>query len=97
MEWLVISAKALDTLPDEYKKVLVEEANKWGEDCRAGVANEVKNALATLEQNGMTMNELTSTEREAWRTAAMTVWDEWATTDPSNAEALKLAKAAMGL
>jgi len=97
MEWLVISTKALETLPDEYKTILIEEASKWGEDCRKGVASEVEGALAKLEEHGMTMNDLTPAEREAWRKAALTVWDEWSATDPSNAEALELAKQAMGL
>ena len=97
MEWLVISTKALETLPDDYKTVLIEEASVWGEDCRKGVASEVESALSTLEEHGMTMNDLSSAERDAWREAAMTVWAEWAAADPSNAEAIELAKKAMGL
>jgi len=97
MEWLVVSTKAFEALPDEYKTILIEETPKWGEDCRKGVVSEVENALATLEEHGMTMNELTPAEREAWRKAAMAIWDEWAAGDPANAKALEIAKEAMGL
>jgi TRAP-type C4-dicarboxylate transport system substrate-binding protein len=95
--FLVVNTKAFESLPEEYQKILVEEGEKYGESARQGVAGEVKEALAAFEEHGMTLNELSSAEREAWRAAALPLWDEFAKADPNNAKVLEMAKEVLGI
>ena len=54
-------------------------------------------ALAAFAEHGMQVNELSEAEREVWRAAALPLWDKFAQADPSNAEALGIAKEVLGV
>jgi TRAP-type C4-dicarboxylate transport system substrate-binding protein len=94
--YTIVNNEKWMSLPPEYQTALMEE----------GVANQIRlqekyDGQADLEKQtlldkGITINEPSQAEIDAWRNAASQIWDQWAAEDPMNQQALDLAKAALG-
>jgi len=94
--WNCVNTEKWMSLPPEYQTVLMEEgvaAQKRVQDKYDGLADAEK---ATLAANGIAINEPSQAEIDAWRDAAMAIWDKWAAEDPVNKQALDLSKKALG-
>jgi len=94
--YTVVNNEKWLSLPPEYQTILMEE----------GVANQIRLQdkydgqadieKQTLVDHGITINEPSQAEIDAWRNAASQIWDKWAKEDPQNQKALDLCKKAMG-
>ena len=94
--YFAVNTKSFEALPDKYKGILREEADRWTEICRSNIAVEIDKAHSSLKEKGIQMNELTTAEREAWRVAALAIWEEWATETPEKTRAMEIARKTTG-
>lgn len=95
--YLVVNNDEWEALPDEYRTIVQEEADKAGQYYLTNYEKELKVYVDKLLNEGVQFMEIPAEGTAAWQAAAGPIWDNWAKADPRNQEALTLAKKALGL
>jgi len=75
----VVSADWFNSLPDDYQKILVEEADKAGKETSRAMEEDVPQLKKELKQQGMTINE--SPDVDAFREAGEAAYEKLDLTD----------------
>jgi len=96
-KYMIVNIAAFNELPDEYKAILIEEANITGEILKSTYADMIYGSIDRLKAVGCTTREFTPEERQAWVEAAKPIWDKWAAENPENQKAYEIGKVALGL
>jgi len=94
--WTCVNDKKWETLPNEYKTVLMEEGVNYVKKIQGWYDTEAGRQKARLADKGVVIHEPSKAEMDAWRNAAKPIWDSFAQKDPKNKQALDLVKKALG-
>ena len=95
--YLVINNDNWNDLPDDYKKILQEEADKAAQWYITNYEYELQVYRDKLISEGVQFMEIPAEGIAAWQAGAGPIWDEWAKADPRNQATLEKAKKALGL
>jgi len=96
--FVIVNLQKYEALPEEVKKVLLDEAAKTREALRKELAESVEGDLKILtEKHKMTVVEVPREEFDKARAAAVKLWEDWAKEAGPEAKAvLEKVRAALG-
>ena len=95
--YLVVNNDAWAALPDEYKQILREEADKAVQWYLATFDSELEVYHAAMVEEGVQYMDIPPEGTAAWLEKAAPIWDEWAKDDPRSQAYLEKAIKAFGL
>jgi TRAP-type C4-dicarboxylate transport system substrate-binding protein len=95
--YLGVNTSKLQALPENYKKVLLEEAKELEEGLKKNWESTLKEKVSLLNEKGVKLLEIPSEGRTGWQKAAGPIWDSWAKADSNNQKALGIAKKALDI
>lgn len=96
-QYLVVSTQAHDSLPEAYKRALMEEGAALTERAKRTVLEEDGKAVELMKKSGVREFQIPADQRAKLRALARPLWDEWATQTPQNAEALAVSMKALNV
>lgn len=75
---MVVNQKALDGLPDDLQKLLLDKAAEWAPKYRAAMIEADRDARKQLQEKGMTLLDVSPADMETLRAATKPIGEAWA-------------------